>query len=369
MDYNTTTKENRCTFFWGGLVKSQKLLSSIFLTRTNAMIYYSNTTLDTPHMAFIGRWSPFHKGHTSIIYKKLQSNPTLPILILIRNTSTDQYPPIIRAKYIKAWMTSESIRGTIMIIPNIEGVYWGRDVGYNTQLVDTDVYTKQISGTEIRKNMQQQNDQWKSQVAHEEASYMLSEKVSSIIERGFVVWLTGCPSSGKTTIAKRLLEHISSHYPHLKTQLLDGDEMRNTPLAQLVGFTKKDRADHILRMGYLAKMFADQGIVVVCAFVSPDRKIRERAYDIIGRDRYAEIFVKASKKTCIQRDVKGLYKKAIHGHLDNLTGYNAPYERPNAPHIICDTDKEAVDTSAQRIMDHVFSNHPNTRTNEQLPKI
>ena len=253
------------------------------------MIYYSNSPLETPHMTFIGRWSPFHNGHKAIITKKITENPLLPVLILVRHTLTDQYTASARAMYIKQWMTDQHIKGTIMIIPNVEGVYWGRGVGYKTEPVSVDEAITSISGTDIRRRMQDKKSSWHNLVAVPESAYLLTPAVSSIVEQGLVVWLTGCPSSGKTTIARAFIHHVAATYPHLKTQLLDGDDMRATPVAAGVGFSKKDRADHILRMAYIAKMFADHGILVVCAFVSPDRRIRMKAKKIIGKNRYIEV--------------------------------------------------------------------------------
>lgn len=314
------------------------------------MIYYSNSRLDIPHMMFIGRWSPFHKGHTAIITKKLSEQPTTPVLILIRNTTNDLYKPIDRAEYIKIWMKKNRIKGTIMIIPNIEGVYWGRGVGYKTEMVNVDDAVKKISATNIRNQMQNKESLWTSNTAQPDSAYMLSTKVGGIIEHGLVIWLTGCPSSGKSTIARACIQKIHSLFPYLKVQLLDGDEMRASPLARDVGFTVKDRAHHILRMAYLAKMFADHGILVVCAFISPERKIRQEAKRIIGNKRCIEVYVKASRKTCIHRDTKGIYKRAIAGTLKNVTGYNGMYEPPHHPNITCNTDKEALKECINKII-------------------
>ncbi len=319
------------------------------------MIYYSNSPLETPHMTFIGRWSPFHNGHKAIITKKITENPLLPVLILVRHTLTDQYTASARAMYIKQWMTDQHIKGTIMIIPNVEGVYWGRGVGYKTEPVSVDEAITSISGTDIRRRMQDKKSSWHNLVAVPESAYLLTPAVSSIVEQGLVVWLTGCPSSGKTTIARAFIHHVAATYPHLKTQLLDGDDMRATPVAAGVGFSKKDRADHILRMAYIAKMFADHGILVVCAFVSPDRRIRMKAKKIIGKNRYIEVYVRASKSTRMKRDTKGMYKQAAKGALQNFTGYNAFYEAPKKPDVLCDTDTQDVSSCVTAVSSRVFS--------------
>lgn len=318
------------------------------------MIYFTNTTLTSKHLAFIGRWSPFHKGHVAIIQKKRKERPTLPVLIMVRDTDTDAYPAYIRAAYIKTWVLKHHIKATIMIIPNIEGIYWGRDVGYSVGLVDVDRKLQKISGTDIRKNIFQNAKGWKQAVANPQSSQLLSPKISTIIEHGLVIWLTGCPSSGKTTIANALLSHVHTMYPYLKIQLLDGDAMRASPMAQHVGFSAKDRAQHILRMAYLAKMFADHGILTVCAFVSPDRSIRKQVKDLIGPKRFIEIYVQAKKSTRMKRDVKGMYKQAIAGTIKNLTGYNGLYQAPIRPNILCKTDIETVDQSVAKVLRYVF---------------
>ncbi len=318
------------------------------------MIYYTNSDLTKPHMTFIGRWSPLHAGHIAIMEKKRTQHPNLPVLIMVRNTPSDAYSPIQRAAYVKAWMIEKKIRGTIMIIPNVEGVYWGRDVGYHVGAVAMDKKSLAISGTHIRRAIHEGSTRWERLVATESAAYMLTPKTSSIMERGHVVWLTGCPSSGKTTIASLLRKKLTGRYPHMKIQVLDGDDMRASPMAQHVGFTPAQRADHILRMAYLAKLFADQGIFVICAFVSPNRKIRHQAKYIVGLSRFTEVYVKATRLTRISRDTKGYYKKARQGKLSNLTGYNAPYEASTNPGVTCNTDKETPGKSADKILSYVL---------------
>lgn len=318
------------------------------------MIFYANVNPNIPHMLFVGRWTPFHNGHISIIEKKRKENPDIPIMIQIRSTNYDQYSPIVRAEVIKKWMKKNKIKGTIMIIPDIEGIYWGRGVGYKLEEVKVKDTVKKISATKIRDNMKKRNKKWTKYVADKEIANLLSPKISNIIDKGKVIWLTGCPCSGKTTIANALLKKIKKMFPQLKIERLDGDVMRNTPMAENVGFSKKDRAKHIRRMGYLAKMFADHGILVIAAFVSPNKKIREDVKKIIGKKRFVEIYIKASQKERIKRDVKGMYKKAIRGEIKNFTGYNAPYEEPEKPSIICDTDKEKVNQNVEKIINKVF---------------
>jgi len=321
------------------------------------MIFFTNTKIDLPHLMFIGRWTPFHKGHKYIIESKRKENPDKPILIQIRETNYDAYPSHVRAEFIKTWMQANDIRGTIMIIPDVHGVYYGRGVGYKIEEIVVPDEIKAISATSIRKGISGEDKEmdWEDSVASKSFANLLSPKVSDIIENGHVVWLTGCPCAGKTTISKALAEKIQQVYPRLKLQVLDGDVMRGTPMAENVGFSKEDRAKHIRRMGQLAQMFADHGILVIASFVSPEKKIRNEIKKTIGSKRFTEIYVKASKKERIARDVKGMYAKAISGEIDNFTGYNAQYQPPVKPAVICNTDKESVEKSVEKSFHAIFS--------------
>jgi adenylylsulfate kinase len=318
------------------------------------MIYYSNTDISKPHMTFIGRWSPFHKGHAALINLKLNQNPDLPVLIIVRNTVNDIYSPIERAEIIKLWMKHYHIRGTVLITPDIEGIYWGRDVGYKTEYVNVDEVVKQISASTIRGYIKRKLDNWHMMVPKNIPEYIYIKSVSPIISSGLVVWLTGCPSSGKTTISNRLTKIIKYHFPFLKVQQLDGDIIRNSPLANDVGFSRNNRRQHIIRMAYLAKMIADHGILVICSFISPENQIRKKAGQIIGKRRFIEVYIEASLKSRCNRDKKRLYQKAKLGFIKNLTGFNAPYDIPQNPSVICHTDKENIKESVQSIFNHIF---------------
>lgn len=319
------------------------------------MIYFTNTSLSQPHLMFIGRWTPFHRGHAAIINKKKKEHPDLPVLIQIRSTDSDDYPPRVRAELIKAWMLENKIAGTIMIIPNIYGIYYGRGVGYEIEQVKLPKDIEQVSATKIRIDIiNHQPEAWTLDVASKSMAALLNHKVSTIIDHGYVIWLTGCPCAGKTTTANALQKLVQSAYPQLRIQPLDGDLMRNTPIAQSMGFSPEDRAVHIRRMGYMAKMFADHGILVIAAFISPSRKVRREISQIIGEERFIEVYIKASKQTRMKRDPKGLYAKAKAGKIRNLTGYNAAYEEPRSS-LVCDTDELDANQAAKLIFSEVFA--------------
>lgn len=318
------------------------------------MIFYSNSDLTTPHMTFIGRWVPFHKGHENLIVSKSKQHPETPIMIQIRATN-EEYSVLLRAEIIKAWMINNTITGSIVLIPNVEGVYYGRGVGYKIEYVDVDADMKKISATGIRSKIKSNDQNWKSDIPKTTCRNMLNKSVSSIVESGLVVWLTGCPSAGKTTIANHLESKIKAHYPFIKTQLLDGDVMRASPISINTGFSTKERNLHIIKMGFLCKMFADHGILVIASFVSPNREARNQNMKLIGINRFVEVYVKASKKTRTARDTKGLYKKAAAGEITNLTGINSPYQVPSKPKVVCNTNVESISESVNSIFSHIFS--------------
>jgi adenylylsulfate kinase len=161
---------------------------------------------------------------------------------------------------------------------------------------------------------------------------------------GFVIWLTGLPGSGKTTIARQLAPMLKDI--GLKVELFDGDEVRKQ-LSPDLGFTKKDREIHARRVVYLCKLLARNGIVSVVSLISPYREFRAFARTEIGN--FVEVYVKASLDECIKRDPKGLYKKALKGEITDLTGLQDVYEEPLNPEVLVETEKETVEVSAQKI--------------------
>lgn len=163
---------------------------------------------------------------------------------------------------------------------------------------------------------------------------------------GCVVWLTGIPGAGKTTIAKALAPMLQE--AGLKVELLDGDEVRRQ-LSPDLGFTKQDRETHARRVVYLSKLLARNGIVSMVSLISPYREFREFARKEIG-SAFVEIYVKASVDACIKRDPKGLYKKALKGEIKDLTGLQDTYEEPLHPELVVETEKETVEQSARKIL-------------------
>ena len=170
------------------------------------------------------------------------------------------------------------------------------------------------------------------------------------MKEGFVVWLTGLPGSGKTTIAKELQPKLQGMgWP---VEVLDGDEIRQN-LSKGLGFSREDRETHLKRVTYVAKLLSRNGVAVIAAFISPYRNIREYARK--ETTNFLEVFVKCSLDTCAKRDPKGLYKKASSGQIKDLTGPQDLYEDPLSPDLVVDTEALNVAESADLIMNKLRS--------------
>ena|SRR3972149_8657903 len=163
--------------------------------------------------------------------------------------------------------------------------------------------------------------------------------------KGFTVWITGLPSSGKSTLARMLEKVLNDMDFHV--EVLDGDEVR-LRLSKGLGFSKEDRDENIRRISYVAKIVTRCGAVAITCAISPYREIRDEARREIGR--FVEVYVKCTLEECISRDVKGMYKKALSGEIKNFTGISDPYEEPVNPEIVVETHKETQEESVNKIM-------------------
>jgi adenylylsulfate kinase len=165
--------------------------------------------------------------------------------------------------------------------------------------------------------------------------------------RGCTVWLTGLSGAGKSTIAvdleKRLLER------GVRTYILDGDNVRHG-LNKNLGFSPEDRTENIRRIGEVARLFTDAGMVALTAFISPYRADRDQVRGLMAAGDFIEVFVDCPVDLCEQRDVKGLYKKARAGEIKEFTGVSAPYEAPLRPELTLDTSGQSVEESATQIL-------------------
>lgn len=165
------------------------------------------------------------------------------------------------------------------------------------------------------------------------------------MKQGFVVWLTGLPGSGKTTIARELEPKLRRMgWP---VEIIDGDEIRQN-LSKGLGFSREDRETHLKRCAYVAKLLSRNGVVVVAALISPYRSVREYARK--ETTNFIEVYVKCSVETCTKRDPKGLYKKASAGEIKDLTGPQDLYEEPLQPDLIVDTEKQNLHECVEVIL-------------------
>ena len=166
--------------------------------------------------------------------------------------------------------------------------------------------------------------------------------------RGVTLWLTGLSGAGKSTLARAVARELEER--GRRVEILDGDEVREH-LSKGLGFSRADRDTNIRRIGYVARLLARNGVDVISAAISPYRDVRDELRAQIPG--FVEIYVKASLDTCVGRDVKGLYRKALAGEIPNFTGVSDPYEEPLAPHLVIDTERESVAESTTRVVQYL----------------
>jgi adenylylsulfate kinase len=183
-------------------------------------------------------------------------------------------------------------------------------------------------------------------VIYHQASVTRERRNQSNNHQSVVLWFTGLSGSGKSTLAHVLEEKLFNK--GCKTLVLDGDNVRHG-LNSNLDFSDDDRKENIRRIGEVAKLMLESGLIVMTAFISPFREDRVAVRNLISNSDFIEIYCKASLKTCEARDVKGLYKRARAGEIKNYTGIDSPYEAPDNPELIIDTDKETLDESVSRI--------------------
>ena len=193
-------------------------------------------------------------------------------------------------------------------------------------------------------------EQKSSNITWHEGHVTREDREKVLGQRGAVVWLTGLSGSGKSTVAvaaeKALVESGRLAY------VLDGDNVRNG-LNSNLGFSPEDRTENIRRIGEVAKLFSEAGVIVFTSFISPYRADRDAVRASMPEGDFIEAYVAASVETCEGRDVKGLYAKARKGEIPEFTGISAPYEEPHKPEVLLDTNSQSVEESTRQLVAHL----------------
>lgn len=166
--------------------------------------------------------------------------------------------------------------------------------------------------------------------------------------KGAVIWFTGLSASGKSTIARHLEKQL--YNLGCSTYVFDGDNVRHGLCGDL-GFSPEDREENIRRIGEMVNLYVDAGIIAIAAFISPYRKDRESIRELVGKDRFMEIYIECPVDVCAARDQKGIYEKARAGVLKEFTGISAPYEPPENPDLVIHSDQEDAMEASQRVLD------------------
>lgn len=190
-------------------------------------------------------------------------------------------------------------------------------------------------------------EQKATNITWHEGSVTREERQKLLNQKGVVVWMTGLSASGKSTIAC-ILEQLLLHKGKAAYRL-DGDNIR-MGLNKNLGFSAEDRTENIRRIGEVAKLFADAGVIAITSFISPYRKDRDAARALLPAGEFIEVYVNVSLATAEQRDPKGLYKKARAGQLKGFTGIDDPYEAPETAEIVIDTEKLDAESAAKLIL-------------------
>lgn len=168
-------------------------------------------------------------------------------------------------------------------------------------------------------------------------------------KEGFVVWMTGLPASGKSTLAHLVRKILMEEYGR-NVEILDGDEVRKG-LSRDLGMSKADREEHARRVSFVAKLLARNEVAVVVSLITPYKSSRDQAREMIGAERFVETYIKAPLALCEERDPKGLYAKALRGEISDFTGIQDPYEEPDSPSLLIDTSKSSPEGSARELIE------------------
>lgn len=182
----------------------------------------------------------------------------------------------------------------------------------------------------------------------------LAERHQRTGHRSGVLWFTGLSASGKSTLAYGLEHRL--HLEGIGAYVLDGDNIRHG-LNSNLGFSKEDRDENLRRVAEVAKLFADAGIFVMAAFITPLQKERQLIREILQASNFSEVYVKCSLKECIRRDPKGSYEKALSGRIANYTGISSPYEEPSNYDLVVETENNTIDQCVQKLYEFAATSY------------
>jgi sulfate adenylyltransferase len=236
----------------------------------------------------------------------------------------------------------------VRMVPFDELVYVESEDRYEeASRVPKDAKTRAISGTEVRDEYLSKGRLLPEWFTRPEVAKILAESYPPRGRQGFCIWFTGLSGAGKSTTADQVVSMLLER--GRQVTLLDGDVVR-THLSKGLGFSKEDRDANILRIGFVAAEIVRHGGAVICAAVSPYRETRERVRQMVGADRFIEVFVDTPLDVCESRDVKGMYAQARSGQIRGFTGIDDPYEEPLAPEITLDTVHKSANDNASSIV-------------------
>lgn len=280
---------------------------------------------------YIGRWSPFHNGHDAIIRKSLEIGE--PVLIAVRDTPvgpSDPWPAGERAEMIREHYWDQNVE--VIVISDISSVNVGRAVGYELREIAMPEGVEAISGTGLRKQILSGEAAWRDKVP---------SAVAARVAPGRVVWLTGCPSAGKTTLAKRLERCLT------KSVLLDADILRLS--WPDLGFSRADRIENVARIALKARRAAREGAIAVVACIAPYAEARALASTVVSPHRIQWVYLYCPLDELRKRDTRGLYAKQAAGEISGLTGVDDVYEEP-ANALRLDTSVLTINECSDRIL-------------------
>lgn len=194
------------------------------------------------------------------------------------------------------------------------------------------------------------NKQKATNITWHEHAISRGDREALLKQKGALLWFTGLSASGKSTVANEVAFQL--HKMGKLTYVLDGDNIRHG-LNKNLGFSPEDREENIRRISEVGNLFADAGLITTTAFISPYRKDRDYARELVGEGRFVEVFVKASIDTCESRDPKGLYKKAKSGEIKEFTGISAPYEEPLKAEVVLDADTMSIEEEVEAVINYL----------------